>query len=381
MAQDTIAALAMKRLQALRLQALLLPALLLAACGSTPAAAPSAGASAPASPSAAAAGPSAAGASSSAAAPKPAASRLQIKSGYTTTSAAQAALWAGKEEGDFDAEGLDVSLTLITSLATMLAALQNGEVPLAFVSGTPIVQAVLQGGDFVIVAGYGDKMTGQIWTIPSITTPEQLKGKALGTTALGSASHVQSLAGLEKLGLSKDQVGFVATGAPPETLAAIQAGQIQGASFTPPESIRARESGLRVLVDVAALDIKTLSSAGITTRKYAREHPDVVEKFVRATLKGSHRLLTDRDFARKVIAQYSKVDDQKALDETIDYYNQLWSRDGVPSLPGIQQILDASAASIPAAKTAKPEQFVDLSFSDKMKSSGLLDQLWPPAKP
>src|SRR5436305_15252944 len=103
--------------------------------------------------------------------------KLSLKSGYTTTSASQASIWAAKEGGYFDAEGLDVSLTRITALAAMLAAIQTAEIPVAFVSGQPPIEGDLQGGDFVIVAGYGNKMAGQIWTIPSITAPEQLRGK------------------------------------------------------------------------------------------------------------------------------------------------------------------------------------------------------------
>src|SRR5712692_2223060 len=166
---------------------------LLAACGSPLAVAPSRAASASVSASIA---------------------KLPMKSAYTTTSASQAPIWAAKEGGYFDAEGLDVSLTRISALAAMLAAIQTAEVPIAFVSGQPPIEGSLQGGDFVIVAGFGDRMSGQLYTIPSIASPDQLKGKNLGTTALQSASHIQAQAALAKLGVPKDQVGFVATGGP-----------------------------------------------------------------------------------------------------------------------------------------------------------------------
>jgi NitT/TauT family transport system substrate-binding protein len=327
-------------------------ALSLAACQADPAAGPAQTAQASGS------GSSAAGAG-----------KLQLKSGYTTTSASQASLWAAKDGGYFDAEGLDVSLTRITALAAMLAALQSTEIPLAFVSGQPPIEGDLQGGEFVIVAGYGDRMSGQLWTIPSITSAEQLKGKNLGTTALGSASHIQAQAGLAKLGVPKDQVGFVATGAPPQTLAVIQAGQIQGASFSPPESLQARAAGLHLLIDLGSLNIPTQQSAAISTRKYTREHPDVVERFVRATVKGTSRLIADREFAIKIIGAYAQIEDRDALNETVDYYSNLWTKDAFPSLTGIQQILDTT--TVAGAKDAKPEQFVDTSFVEKIKSQGV----------
>jgi NitT/TauT family transport system substrate-binding protein len=300
--------------------------------------------------------------------PASAVPKLHMKSAYTTTSASQAPIWAAKDGGFFEAEGLDVTLSRISALAAMLGAIQSGELPLAFVSGQPPIEASLQGGEFVIVAGFGDRMSGQLYTMPSITPPDQLKGKNLGTTALQSASHIQAQAALARLGISKGQVGFLATGGPPETLGAIQAGQIEGASFTPPESIRAREAGLRMLIDIGSLSIPTQQSAVITTRKYAREHPDVIERYVRATIRGAGRLIVDREFAITTIGKYAQIDDRKALEETVEYYTGLWSRDGFPSMAGIQQILDTS--SVPGAKSARPEQFVDLTFVEKIKAKG-----------
>ena len=44
---------------------------------------------------------------------------------------------------------------------------------------------------------------------------------------------------------------------------------------------------------------------------------------------------------------------------------------GFPSLDGIQQILDTT--TVPGGKAAKPEQFVDMSFVQQIKASGLID--------
>jgi hypothetical protein len=43
---------------------------------------------------------------------------------------------------------------------------------------------------------------------------------------------------------------------------------------------------------------------------------------------------------------------------------------------GMQNALDDLARTIPAAKSAKPEQFVDLRFLDKLEKSGLLNELY-----
>jgi len=303
--------------------------------------------------------------------------RVTLKSAYTTTGAAQAPIWAAKEGGFFDKESIQISeLTLLTNLTALLGAIQSQDAPLAFVSAQPVVPADVQGADFIIVAGFGSKVVGQIWSVPSIQTPAQLKGKSIGVTALGSAGETGAAAALAKIGIPHDQVGWVATGPPAQTLAALKSGRIQAAPLTPPDDIPAGDAGLHMLLDVATLDIPTQGSCIVTTRKYAAAHPDVVERFVRAVIEGTHQLETDRQFAAKVIGQYSGLTDARAISGAIDYYGPLWTKDGFPSVQGMQATLDGLAATVPEAKSAKPDQFMDLTFVQKIKASGLLDQLY-----
>jgi ABC-type nitrate/sulfonate/bicarbonate transport system substrate-binding protein len=335
---------------------------------------------APAKPAAATAAPTpaAAAAPAATAAPQPkptAAPRVSLTSAYTTTSATMAPQWTAKEGGAFDSEGLEVTLTRIQAGAPVMGALQSGEVPLAFVGAQQIVEADLKGGDFVLVAGFVDTLGQSIYVVPSIETPEQLKGGALGVTNFGAITHVAGRVGIEYLGL-KDQVTFIATGGPPETLAAIKGGKVQGGVFSPPDTIKARESGLHLLLDVATTGVKSQTAAVATTRKYMREHPDVVERYVRAALKGVHQLRTDKAVGEKAIATYAGVTDPQALEETYAYYKDQWKKDGELSMPGIQQALDIAAEDIPEARNAKPEQFVDTSVLEKIKASGLLKELW-----
>jgi hypothetical protein len=64
------------------------------------------------------------------------------------------------------------------------------------------------------------------------------------------------------------------------------------------------------------------------------------------------------------------------LAEAADYYTPAWSKDGFPSTQGMQAVLDSVAATVPDAKNAKPEQFLDLTYVQKIKASGLLDRLY-----
>jgi NitT/TauT family transport system substrate-binding protein len=305
---------------------------------------------------------------------KPAA-KVALNSAYTTTSATMAPLWAAKEAGYFEQEGLDVTLTRIQAGAPVMAAIQSGEVPMAFVGAQQVVEAVLKGADFVLVAGFVDKLGQQIWVQSSIERPEQLKGGALGVTNFGAITHVAGRVGIEHLGLT-GQVTFLATGGPPETLASILGGKVQGGVFSPPDTIKARALGLRQILDISTTGVKSQTAAVATTRKYLREHPDLVERYVRAAIQGSYRVQTDKVLGEKAIERYTETHEPEVLDETYNYYKDQYSKTGFPSLEGIQQNLDIAVENIPEAKNAKPAQFVDMSVVEKIKASGLLRSLW-----
>jgi NitT/TauT family transport system substrate-binding protein len=308
-------------------------------------------------------------------APQKPTQKVALNSAFTTTSATMAPLWSAKEGGYFDQEGLDVTLTRIQAGAPVMSAIQSGEVPLAFVGAQQVVEASLKGADFVLVAGFVDRLGQSIWVQPSIERPDQLKGGALGVTNFGAITHVAGRVGIEYLGLT-GQVTFLATGGPPETLASIMGGKIQGGIFSPPETLKARDMGLRQLLDVSTTGVKSQTSAVATTRKYLREHPDLVERYVRAAIQGSHRFQTDKALGQKAIERYTETHAPEVLEETYNYYKDQFSKTGFPSTEGIQQNLDMAAENIPEAKNATPAQFVDTSIVEKIKASGLIRSLW-----
>jgi NitT/TauT family transport system substrate-binding protein len=312
--------------------------------------------------------------SAATATPEPA-HKTALASAYTTTSATMSVLWTAKEGGFFDQEGLDVTLTRIQAGAPVMGAIQSGEVPLAFVGAQQVVEADLKGGDFVIVAGFVDSLGQSIYVVPAIQRPEQLKGAALGVSNFGAITHVAGRVGVDYLGLT-GQVTFIATGGPPETLASILGGKVQGGVFSPPDTLKARAAGLHELLDVATTGVKSQTAAVVTTRKWLAEHSDLVERYVRAAIRASHAFQTDAALGKQAIERYTDTHDPAQLGETYDYYKSQFSKSGSPSLAGIQQNLDMAAENAPEAAAAKPEQFVDTTIVDKLKSSGLLRSLW-----
>ncbi|HLG71066.1 MAG TPA: ABC transporter substrate-binding protein [Chloroflexota bacterium] len=307
-----------------------------------------------------------------------AAPKLAIKSAYTTTSATSAPFWMAKETGAFEAEGLDVTLTRATAGSPILAAIESGDVPVSSAGGQEVVDSEVKGSSLVIVGGFGDKLTTSIMTVPSITKPEDLKGKALGVTSFGVVSHLAGLLAIDKLGLT-GQVTFVATGGLPETIAAIQSGKVQGGVLSPPQTFEAQKQGLHQLYDLSTGDARLATAIVSTSRRYAAEHPEVVEHFLRAIIRAVHRAYVDKPGTVAALAKYGGISDPDVASQTYDYFanGALWGKDGMPSMDALQQNLYfAAAENVEGAGAFKPQQLVDTSFVQKIQASGLVENLY-----
>jgi NitT/TauT family transport system substrate-binding protein len=86
---------------------------------------------------------------------------------------------------------------------------------------------------------------------------------------------------------------------------------------------------------------------------------------------------TRRQETIAILAKYLRSDDTEALDEAYDaVLNSLIPEKPYPTLKGIQIMLREMGVKEPAARSARPEQFVDLTFMKELDSSGFVDQLY-----
>jgi NitT/TauT family transport system substrate-binding protein len=344
---------------------------LLAACGGQRAAAPAA---APAAPAGAPAAPS-----GSAPAGKPEAAppaRVSMKTAYTTAGASMAAVWLADETGAFKEQGIDAEVAFIGAGQAILGALTSQEAPIVLAGANQVIDANLQGGEYVLLGSSFPYLTNSIYVSPDIQTPEQLRGKSIGVSNFGAISHVALKIALEHWGLAEGRdVQVVRSGGTPETLAAMQTGAIAGGSFSPPQTFRARDMGFRELIDVAALKVEMGSAAIVSTRAYVAAHPDVVERYIKALIRGAHAFKTQKEPSVQSIMVHTQLDDRATAEDTWEYYRAQMSDDMAMSPRGVENNLRFMGDDKPEARNARVDQFLDSSFTDKIKASGYVEQV------
>ena len=119
-------------------------------------------------------------------------------------------------------------------------------------------------------------------------------------------------------------------------------------------------------------------SGAATTRRFIRENPDMVRKYVRSQIEAVHRIKTDRETAQRVLVKYLGPQDKQILDKTYDDISsdQKLPPKQYPTLEGLKSILDPLAETDAKAKAAKPEEFVDMTFVRELDQSGFTDSLY-----
>ncbi len=304
----------------------------------------------------------------------------KVNVGYSAISGDQLPLWVGKELGIFEKNGLDVQPIFFTGGSTAILALVSGDVPITQVSGPGLVSSALGGSDAVFIAGGMTSLNYVLMGKPGVTSAEQLKGGSVAISRFGSATDTIARFALRKVGLTpvKD-VTIVQVGSGPDRLAAILTGRVTAAVINPPSNFQAEKKGLAVLADVAKMGLVFQHTGPATTRKFIREHQDIVRRYVKGHVEAVHRMYTDKEGTIKVLAKYMGGGvDREILEKSRENVltEALLPKKQYPTMEGLKFVIEDLGERDPRAKAAKPEQFVDLTFIKELDQSGFIDGLY-----
>jgi ABC-type nitrate/sulfonate/bicarbonate transport system substrate-binding protein/LysM repeat protein len=297
---------------------------------------------------------------------------------YAGTSSNQAPGWVALEAGIFRKYGLDVQLVQVTGGPKAVQVLVSGDATLAQVPGPSVIQRNLQGSDVVLIGGILNTMNYQFIVDKSIQRPEDLKGKSVAVSRVGSSSEFATRFALDKYGLvpGKD-VTIVEIGTQPERFAALETGRVQGVMLEVPLTLKAKRVGMRVLADLQMLGLEYQAAGLAATRSMIKANPELYQSLMKAYVEAIHYYKTHPKESMAILQKYLKMDDPEALRETYEGVGlTLVPEKPYPTLRGIQMILGEMAAAEPKAQAAKPERFVDLTFIKELDSSGFIDRLY-----
>ena len=294
---------------------------------------------------------------------------IPVTAVYGVISTDSVYLWLASEKGFFKKNGLDTDLTHIPTNQAV-SALAGGKIQFS-ASGPQILEAALSGADTVYIMFPINTFVLSLYGRPDIAGVKGLMGKTLGATNKGTPTDVAGRLVLARNGLTPDvDVKFAYLKELPALVGALKEGVIDSAVITPPNTLIARNLGMKELVNITDLKLPFVQHAMGTTRSYIRTQPEAVRRFVRSAVEALDYTLKNREEALAVMSKYTKITDGALLKEAFDSYDKSWERVPLPSRAAIEAVLNTSLN--PKAKGARWDQFVDDRFVKELVASGMI---------
>ena len=300
----------------------------------------------------------------------------KIRWGVTSISASNWIPWLAKEAKIYEKNGLDVELILLRGSGQTSAALLGGSIFAAPVTIATVMMADLSGADLVTVAHTVPGVQSKLLVKPEIKRAEDLKGKRIGTSSLGSLGDFLFRHIVRKYGMDPSRdVTWLQIGTPPERLQALASGGVDAADVSYPTDVQGERMGFRVLWD-ARKEVVYPSMAVVTRRKYIQEDRDTVMKMVKSHVEAIHYLKTNKDFSLKVLSKYLRTNDKELLEGAYEIYKQDFISAPYPIMEGLQPTYDYVALTRPEVRSRKPDEFMDPSFIAELDKGGFIKRLY-----
>lgn len=297
---------------------------------------------------------------------------------YSAHAVPYAMPWVADDMGMFKKYDLDFEFVYIPSSSTATAALLGGNVEVGLLGGIGVVNAFVNGAtDLVLIGSIKNFMTQSILAKPEITKLQELKGKKIGVTRIGSNTHYFSVQAFRRAGMNPEKdVLFIQTGGDTETLGALFTGRIDAASLLPPADAKAIAQGFRYVVYGPDQAIPFAASTITTRRSILTKKPQVIARFMRAMAEASRAMHRDKELVLRVMQKKLGIKERSILEPGYATEIKVMEPRLDLKLQVLQVMVDEVAKVNSRAQEIKPQDLIDRRYLTEMENSGFFTQLW-----
>ena len=301
----------------------------------------------------------------------------KIRVGVPSVGMGNIIIFVTKEGKLFEKYGLDAEVITVMGSGIGSKALISGNLDIIPIATPTVIAANLAGADMAILAHTMPAVVHALMVRPDIKKPEDLKGKKIGVSSLGSLTDflVRSIAKKKGLNPDRDITLITTGGSDTERVMALKAGAVEASAVSHPGYGLARKMGFNMLWDSAKeLDYPWME---ITTRRAAiKKDRELITNYMKAHLEGIALFKTNRDFGIKVIKKYLKTPDDDLVSESYDIFSKMFLPTPYPNHPGMKISYEYVAMTRNDIWNHKPEEFTDPSFVEELDKSGFIKRLY-----
>jgi ABC-type nitrate/sulfonate/bicarbonate transport system substrate-binding protein len=288
--------------------------------------------------------------------------------------------FVAKDARIFEKHGIDFDPVFIGASSALFNAMLSGAADLAGSGGPAVISNILKGGDIIHITAMVPRFTQSIMVKAEIKKPEDMAGKKIGVSRLGTVTHFALQTALD--GYSVKNVTILQMGGQPEAFAGLSRGSVDGAVFSPPYNFQLKKQGYHELVspnDLAKLT-EFITNGIVARRSVAEKDKDTVIKTIKGTAEAIKIIQTDKEFTKKVMNKWMPMKDADLVEQSYRFATENFAKEGsVPeaALRGmVKQMVQSNLADAKMASATPLTAYYDNRYVEEVKRSGFFDQLW-----
>jgi ABC-type nitrate/sulfonate/bicarbonate transport system substrate-binding protein len=288
--------------------------------------------------------------------------------------------FVAKESRIAEKHGIDFDPVFIGASAVLFQSMLSGAADFSGSGGPSIISNVLRGGDIIHVTAMVPRFTQSIMVKPEIKKPEEMSGKKIGVSRLGTVTHFALQTAIDGYGVKN--VTILQMGGQPEALAGVMRGSVDGAVFSPPYNFQLKKQGYNELVSPNDLQKLTefITNGIVARRSVAEKDKDTVIKLIKLTAESIKLVQTDREFTKKVIMKWMPMKDPDMLEQVYRFATENYSKEGFVPEAALRsmtkQMVQSNLVDAKAAAATPVTAYYDNRYVEEVKQSGFFDQLW-----
>jgi NitT/TauT family transport system substrate-binding protein len=281
-----------------------------------------------------------------------------------------------EKEKLWDKYGVNVKAIYFNSGSVLTQAIAGGNINLSD-SDVPAMLGLSVSGimDLKVISVTFNRLEHIFVTRKDIAKPEELKGKRVAVSRIGSASDIVTRMVIRQWKIDPEkEVTILQSGNTPTRMSALVAGHVDAALISPDNIAKILATGCcRVLIDLSELPLDYARFGGTVPTSMIKTQRETVRRYLQATIEGIYLFKT----RPKLV--YSIFEEEGIKEPAVqkDLYARLAKsvrEYPVPETGGIQGALDS--LTHPNARNAKPASLVDTSIIEEIKKSGFIDKLY-----
>jgi ABC-type nitrate/sulfonate/bicarbonate transport system substrate-binding protein len=291
---------------------------------------------------------------------------VTVRIGYVSRSILDMPYIIARDRGFFREEGLEPELIFMRAAQTVPAMLAGG-IDFGTATGTAIAAAV-SGVDVRLIFALTDRPSFDLIAVPSITSVQQLRGKKLGTSGVGSLAEILARQILIANKIPLEQVTFLPFGTSDITYVALKAGTIDATMLQIPQKFFAVDEGFRNLASGA--DVYRAVMGGLTTTKATiTDRPELINKTIRATMRAVRLIKTDKNYTLGFMkGPHLDLSGERArfAERVYDATLQLYLSSHTVDETLQREMIAIASQRVKPAQPVPPERVFDFSFTQKV---------------